>query len=216
MRYFLRSLLGLGVLLSLFLLSSCSKSSDIHLELNPPKLSDFSIWTPPHYSDGPPKWEEREGMLCQVSNVFVGGEKEYQLFEGTRAIYRKPLKLSKFRMKVEFINHDNDGVSVIFWYKTPYDFYRVITVSDPSNKGPFTSLQRRVPSGYQTLETVGVSYKPGEEQEIVIDTTEGDVKVFLNGSLVIRHKSPLSKGTFGIGSYASKGLCFKEIEVETN
>ncbi len=141
----------------------------------------------------------------------MGGPREYELYEGTRIIYKYGNNWKNYDLHVRFFNEDNDGVSVIFGYKDGNDFYRVISVADGTNGGPFIALQKRENDAYITLDRKNISYEPGKEQTLDIKTKDGTIKVYLNGKLVLEGQGNVS-GTFGLGSYANQGLCFREIK----
>ena len=112
-------------------------------------------------SEGPSNWVIEDGRLLQKSNIYRGGEDEYDHYEGTHAVTKQGKDWQDYTVSVDYIiQGDDDGVGVLFRYQDPDHYYRFITLQDPGNKGPFRKLQGKDGDRFITLAESKAGYDP--------------------------------------------------------
>ncbi len=199
------------VLLSLFAVSCGNKKqSGILFQddfSNPATLkSNWIIHDAKNNTQGPSEWVVEEGKLLQKSNIYRGGDKEYDFFEGTSAVTKKGKDWKNYSYTVDYkIMGDDDGVGVLFRYQDPEHFYRFITVEDPGNQGPFRKLQAKDGDKYITLAENKKGYDSSKPHKIKITVKGDEIKVFFDGKETLSAKdSRYKKGKIGLMSYAEQ------------
>lgn len=174
---------------------------------NPSTLSDnWEIRDAKNPEGGPSKWVIEDEKLKQKSNIFRAGEDEYDFFEGTHAVTKKGNDWKNYEFSVDFsIEGDNDGVGVLFRYIDNEHYYRLITVEDSGNRGPFRRLQVKNGDKYITLAESEKGYDATKSHSIKVKVINDNIDVSFDGENIFSEKDTLySSGCIGLQAYAEQ------------
>lgn len=152
---------------------------------------------------GASNWVADSGVLSQYSNTYRVGE-EYTYFEGTHAIL-KDRTFQNFRLSTKIKPTDDDGFGVVFGYQDEKNLYRVISVKDTGNKGPFTRLQVKRNGTYTTLaeDVIPLHDEVTVPLELQLSVSNGQITVSVNGSQRFNVSEPgFPGGRVGLMTYA--------------
>lgn len=158
----------------------------------------------PNASSGPSVWKIENGVLIQSSNIYRADD-EYTWYEGTHALLRGSLS-TDFQLTSEIEPTDNDGFGVLFRYQDENNFYRLLSVQDSANKGPFTRLQLKHNGVYTTLaEDPRDLSSTRQKQTISISAAGSRLQVSINGEQWFQvEDKTLTSGRVGLLNYASQ------------
>jgi hypothetical protein len=165
-------------------------------------------------TEGPSKWEIREGELWQTSNIYRSGPDEYAFFEGTNIVTKQGADWRDYEFTVDFrISGDDDGVGVLFRYQDEEHYYRLTTVQDPDNKGPFRKLQVKDGDAFSTLAETREGYDPSTNHKIAIRVVGENITISFDGqqSFSVQDNRYIS-GRIGLQSYAEQPV-FDNVKV---
>ncbi len=192
-------------------LVSCGnkKSGDILFQDDFSKSGNLKNWQIIDCKDasqGPSDWKIKDGELFQSSNIYRGGDKEYDMYEGTMAITKEGKNWKNYEFSSDFrITGDDDGVGVIFRYQDPEHFYRFITVDDPGNNGPFCRLQAKDGDKYITLAENSKGYDSSKPHNVKITANGNELTVYFDGQKILSAKDNRYKsGKIGLMCYAEQ------------
>lgn len=180
--------------------------------------------------EGPSRWGIDDGpisgkALSQTSNIW--GDKPDVIALGTFLIYDLQ-EWVDFVMEFDMYANDNDGVGVVWGWKSRIQHYRFFTMVDPANPGgappdlkaPFTSIEKRtgdVSPYYQTLAKIKqASYLEFRVNHFKLEVINKQFKVYWNYALVLQASDPWYwGGKIGFMLYAHSGVFFDNVKIET-
>lgn len=158
----------------------------------------------PNAASGPSDWHIAAGKLIQTSNIYRSDD-EYAYFEGSRAITRLG-PWNDYRLLVDITPTDDDGVGVIFRYQDGDNYYRLLSVKDAGNHGPFTRLELKRNGSFKTLAEVSRTLHEAAAAgaaEIRLTAHASQIQVEVNGELWLQASdSSFLSGKAGLSTYA--------------
>jgi 3-keto-disaccharide hydrolase len=164
--------------------------------------------------EGPSKWEIREGELWQTSNIYRSGPDEHVFFEGTNIVTKQGTDWRDYEFTVDFrTNGNDDGVGVLFHYQDEEHYYRLITLQDQNNKGPFRKLQIKDGDAFITLAETREGYDPSTTHKIAIRVVGENITIFFDGQQIFSvQDNHYISGRIGLQSYAEQPV-FDNVKV---
>ncbi len=145
-------------------------------------LARWEIVDAKDVSSGPSRWSASKGVLSQSSNIYRNDD-EFNYYEGTHAVLKSPTLLQNFRLNATIKPTDNDGFGLLFGYQDEQNFYRLLSVQDTINNGPFTRLEVKRNGVYTTLASDKVPlHEATQPVELQITVSNGQISVNVNGS----------------------------------
>lgn len=180
------------------------------------QLGNWTVVDDPETVEGPSAWRvEQDGWLHQRSNIwgrrgdFIGRWYGSCLVAGDE-------RWDDYRLSVKANPGDDDGFGVVFRFKDPEHFYRLIFLQDGFSGGPVTRLDKRDGAGYTELWSVDKGYRTGLEMLIVV-TVDGDkIRADVDGRQLFEVKdSSYSRGKIGLFCYAQSNQAFDDVMVNS-
>lgn len=172
-----------------------------------PTSDDEGSWTivdDPSPSE-PSAWIIKDGTIQQNSNIYRT-DREYDFWQGTHVVTGSPDDADyvfSFVMKAD----DNDGIGAIVRYQDEDNYYRFISLVDPTNKGPFTRLEKFEDGERTVIDESGWAYEPGKEYHVVFSAIGDELDVSIDGEPVVHGTDKtFSKGLVGFLTYAEAGF----------
>ncbi|MBM3213427.1 hypothetical protein FJZ36_00700 [Candidatus Poribacteria bacterium] len=180
---------------------------------------------------GPSNWVIAAGpidgkALNQTSNIW--GDATDTVAIGTFFIYNAAEFVS-FTLDADVVAQDNDGVGIVWAYKSPEEHYRMFMMLDASNppngeKGPWRKLEKRLGPGtgsklpfYDKPMDInkGEAYSQGAKMHWRLEVNAGEFKFALDGKDVLKGKdTTYSKGKIGFQLYAESNIFIDNIAIE--
>jgi len=168
--------------------------------------------------------------LNQQSNIW--GDVGDVVALGTFIIYDK-LEFKNFDLSVNMQANDNDGLGIVFGWKSRTDHYRFFTMIDAGNPGgaagkegdpgkaPWSLLEKRTSDErpyYKSLKVVRESaYQQGAPTLFRVVAQDGKFEVYSNKKLIIEASDPsYAGGKIGFTLYAQSGIFFDNLSVIDN
>jgi hypothetical protein len=165
--------------------------------------------------NGPSQWLERSGRLMQLSNIYGPNANAYDHRKGTYLYWNDPPALgwSDYTFSVTFSALDDDGLGVMFRYQNPSNYFKV----DLDCQKNFRKLFKMANGVETTLATEFAGYIPGSNYVLRVETTNSDITVLLNGTVLfggaITDSNSLKAGTVALYSWGSQGVFFNNLKV---
>jgi hypothetical protein len=152
---------------------------------------------------GPSRWSVSPGVLSQSSNIYRNDD-EFKYFEGTHAVLKSPTLLQNFRLNATIKPTDNDGFGLLFGYRDEQNFYRLLSVQDTINNGPFTRLEVKRNGIYTTLVSDKIPlHEATQPVELQITVSNGQISLHVNGSQRFNlSEASFPSGRVGLLTYA--------------
>lgn len=182
---------------------------------------------------GPSNWVTQPGpfkgkALNQTSNIW--GDVPDIVALGSFIIYDKQ-EFKNFDLSVEMQSGDNDGVGIVFGWKSRTDHYRFFTMVDPGNPGgaagnagdpgkaPWSLLEKRIGDDspyYKTLKMVKeASYEKGVPVNWRLVVSDGKFEFYWEKRKMIEASDPAyAGGKIGFTVYAQSGNFFDNLVVK--
>jgi hypothetical protein len=163
---------------------------------------------------GPSVWVVKEGRLYQTSNIYRGGDDEYEFYEGSNILMRGALDWPNYQFSVNFgITGNGDGVGMLFRYQDDQHYYRFIMVSDSGNKGPFMKLQAKDGNKYITLAENKKAYDIHHHHRVVITASGKFITVIYDNQKIFSVEDErYLTGRVGLMCYAEQPV-FDNVKV---
>jgi hypothetical protein len=184
---------------------------------------------------GPSNWVIEQGpfkgkALNQTTNIW--GDSGDVVALGTFIVYDKA-EFKNFDLSVDMQANDNDGMGIVFGWKSRTDHYRFFTMIDPGNpagaagakgdpgKAPWSLLEKRTGDDlpyYKTLEKINdPAYQQGTSVNLRIVVKDGNFEVFAGKKSLMKAKdTAYSGGKIGFTLYAESGIFFDNLVVIDN
>jgi hypothetical protein len=209
----LRSVLLALIWLAALLSSSCS-STLLDERFHGKELTRWTAIDDPETIEGPSEWRvEQDGWLHQRSNIwgrrgdFLGRWYGTFLVAGDESWRDYTLSL---RARPE----DDDGFGVVFRFRDPEHFYRLLFIEDGRNGGPIARLDKREGADYTEIWSSPRGYRKGAEVFIEIEVEGDNIRARLNGQNIIEAKDgSYRNGKVGLFCYAQSNQAFDDVKV---
>src|SRR5215510_14613594 len=145
------------------------------------RLKEWTVIDDPDTVEGPSRWRvESDGWLHQYSNIwgrrgdFIGRWYGTMLVTGAK-------EWSTYTLSVRAKPDDNDGFGVIFRFKDPEHFYRLLFVKDGLSGGPITRLDKRDGPDYTELWSDQQGYRLGRVMLITVRVNRDQITGEVDG-----------------------------------
>jgi len=184
---------------------------------------------------GPSSWVIESGpfkgkALNQTTNIW--GDVGDIVALGTFIIYDKA-EFKNFDLSVDMQANDNDGMGIVFGWKSRTDHYRFFTMIDAGNPGgaagaqgdpgkaPWSLLEKRTGDDipyYKNLEKINdPAYQQGTPVNLRLVVQDGNFEVFAGKKSLMKAKDiTYSGGKIGFTLYAESGIFFDNLVVIDN
>jgi len=227
-----RYIFVVSVFYYLFFVFSISQAQKFVFDFeNDAGLKDWEIIdeSPKNIGKGAPsQWFITNGpikgkALYQSSNIW--GTKDDSCLMGTFIIY-KGKQFVDFKMDVDVVSDDNDGMGIAWAFEGTQQHYRVIMINDkwpevPVDKirGPFMKMQKRVSDDdpwYELMEVKkGITYREKAPLHWQLSVKRGNFRFRRDdGKTIAGIDREYRKGYVGIQLYAQKAY-FDNIVIES-
>lgn len=182
---------------------------------------------------GPSNWVTQPGpfkgkALNQTTNIW--GDVPDVVALGSFIIYDKQ-EFKNFDLSVEMQASDNDGVGIVFGWKSRTNHYRFFTMVDAGNPGgatgqagdpgkaPWSLLEKRIGDDspyYKTLKMVrDASYQPNTPTTWRLVVTDGKFEFYWEKKKMVEANDPAyAGGKIGFTVYAQSGNFFDNLVVK--
>lgn len=180
---------------------------------------------------GPSAWAIASGpidnkAIVQTSNIW--GDATDTVAIGTFLIYNKA-EFTNFIFECDVFAQDNDGMGIVWAYKSPEEHYRVFTMLDPGNspnglKGPYWILEKRLGKGAgsklpfydKPLDLVkGEAYTQSKILHWRLEVTNGTFVFSQDGKPILKGSdTTYTKGKIGFQLYAQNNVAFDNVLIQ--
>lgn len=187
---------------------------------------------PPHLlgGDWPSRWDIGDGpisgkALTQSRNIW--GDKPDVVALGTFMIYDLQ-EWVNFIMEFDVFARDNDGIGIIWGWRSRINHYRFITMIDPANptgappdqRAPFSKIERRSgddsPYYYTRAMKKEASYLENQITHFRLEVIDRYATVYWNKALALQAFIPgYQGGKIGFTLYAHTEVYFDNIVIES-
>lgn len=197
--------------------TSACKSELLDERFHSTDLNRWTVVDDPETVEGPSEWRvETDGWLHQRSNIWGRRGDFLGRWYGTMLVAGEA-SWRDYRFSVRALPRDNDGFGVVFRFRDPAHFYRLIFINDGMSGGPLARLDKREGGDYSELWSEPRAYREGVELQIEV-IAEGDrLRGSLDGQLLfdVRDAS-YATGKAGLFCYAQSDQAFDEVRVSAH
>jgi hypothetical protein len=203
-----------AVVIGLVTLAGCRRVVVLDERFYDSRLDNWTVIDDPDTLEGPSRWRvESDGWLHQSSNIWgrrgdfigrwygtflVAGERDWKDY--TLTVRAKPA--------------DNDGFGVVFRFRDPEHFYRLLLIEDGMSGGPLTRLDKRNGPDYTEIWSAKRGYRVGTETDMRVSMTGDNIRVDLDGSdLLDVNDGSFRSGKIGLFCFAQSGQAFTDVRV---
>jgi len=178
------------------------------------RLDNWTVVDDPDTLEGPSVWQvSGDRWLHQSSNIwgrrgdFIGRWYGTCLVAGDTA-------WKDYSLTVRARPADNDGFGVVFRFRDPDHFYRLLLIDDGMSGGPLTRLDKRNGPDYTEIWSARRGYRGGIETDIAVSVEGDNIQVNLDGShLVDVRDEQYRAGKIGLFCFAQAGQAFTDVRV---
>lgn len=181
---------------------------------------------------GPSAWAVANGAidgkaLVQTSNIW--GDATDTVATGTILLYNKA-DYANFVLECDVVAQDNDGMGIVWAYKSLEEHYRVFTMLDAGNspnglKGPYRIMEKRLGKGAGSklpfyaeprLDIVkGEAYAQGAVTHWKLEVNDGEFVFSQDGKQVLKGSDKTyAKGKIGFQLYAQNNVAFDNVVLQ--
>jgi hypothetical protein len=178
------------------------------------QLVNWTVIDDPDTLEGPSKWRvEGDGWLHQRSNIWGRRGDFLGRWYGTYLV-AGDVRWSDYELTLKAKPDDDDGFGVVFRFRNPEHFYRLLFIQDAINGGPLTRLDKRDGADYTELWSAGRGYEVGAEISIKIEAVGDVLRAWVNGSQLFKLRDgSYRRGKIGLFCYAQNGQAFDDVKV---
>jgi hypothetical protein len=163
--------------------------------------------------------------IVQTSNIW--GDATDTVAIGTMLLYNKA-DFTNFVLECDVFAQDNDGMGIVWAYKSLEEHYRVFTMIDSGNspnglKGPYRIMEKRLGKGAgsklpfyaKPLDIVeGKSYAQGARIHWKLEVMDGTFVFSQDGEQVLKGTDlTYTKGKVGFQLYAQNSVAFDNVVI---
>jgi hypothetical protein len=171
----------------------------------------WTVVDDPDVLEGPSHWQVgSDGWLHQSSNIWGRRGDFIGCWYGTFLIAGGG-DWSDYTFSVKAKAEDDDGFGVVFRYRDPEHFYRLIMVRDGLNGGPVTRLDKRDGADYTELWSAPSAYRTQTETTIEISATGNRITAAVDGRILCElQDDSYRQGKVGLFCFAQSGQAFDD------
>ena len=167
--------------------------------------------------EGPSRWEVRqEGnppsrFIVQTSNVWgPGGGNSGAERPGT-VLIRGELDWSDYALSAVLRSGDDDGIGLVFRYRSETDFYRFSFNRGRSQR----RLVRSVGGAHAVFAEDGFVYEPNRDYRIAVELVGPRIRAYQDGELIFEVNDPShASGRVGLYAWGNTDARFSHVRVD--
>jgi hypothetical protein len=178
------------------------------------RLTNWTVIDDPDAIEGPSEWRvEDDGWVHQRSNIWGLRGDFLGRWYGTYLVAGDE-DWGDYTLSLKARPSDDDGFGVVFRFRDPEHFYRLLLIQDGRNGGPLTRLDKRDGADYTELRSMARGYRINAEMVIEI-TVDGDkIRASVDGQTLFDvSDNSYRRGKIGLFCYAQKGQAFDDVKV---
>lgn len=178
------------------------------------RLIGWTIIDDPAIVEGPSDWRVGEdGWLHQRSNIWGRRGDFLGVWYGTYLVAGSE-DWTDYRFSVKAKPGDDDGFGLVFRFKDPEHFYRLLMVEDGMSGGPLMRLDKREGADYTELGSIKRGFRTDAIISIEIEAAGDTIRAEVDGQRVLEVKDDsYSRGKIGLFCYAQSGQAFDDVRV---
>lgn len=158
------------------------------------------------------EWVIKDNVLMQLSNIYRV-DREYDFWQGT-LIYAGLDSWDNYILSAIIGANDDDGIGAIVRYVDENNYYRFIMVTDPTNFGPFSRLEKFENGERVVLKEIPEGYLNGKKYQLDFVAVGDELEVYLDGKKYLSAKdSTFKNGKVGFMAYATETLFVDDVVV---
>src|SRR5262249_28966978 len=178
------------------------------------RLDNWTVVDDPDTIEGPSVWRvEGDRWLHQSSNI--GGRRGDFMgrWYGT-CLVAGDTDGRDYSLTVRARPADNDGFGVVFRFRDPDHFYRLLLIDDGMSGGPLTPLDKPNCPAYTEMWSARRGHRAGFETDIAVSVDGDSIQVSLDGSpLIDLRDGSYGAGKIGLFCFAQAGQAFTDVKV---
>ena len=181
------------------------------------RLDNWTVIDDPDTLEGPSVWRvEGDHWLHQSSNIWGRRGDFIGRWYGTFAVTGDTTWMD-YNLTVRAKPTDNDGFGVVFRFRDPNHFYRLLFIEDGMSGGPLARLDKRNGPDYTEIWSAKRGYRVGVETDISVSVNGDSIQVDVDGArLVDALDSSYRSGKIGLFCFAQAGVAFADVRVRLN
>jgi hypothetical protein len=178
------------------------------------RLDKWTVVDDPDTLEGPSLWKvESDSWLHQSSNIWGRRGDFLGRWYGTM-IVAGDSAWKDYTFTVRAKPADNDGFGVVFRFRDPEHFYRLLLIQDGMNGGPLTRLDKRNGPDYTEIWSTQQGYRLGAETDIAISVNGAAIHADSNGAFLFDvGDGEYRSGKIGLFCFAQAGQAFRDVKV---
>ncbi len=204
---------GLFILLVAAVMCGCN-SLMLDERFHDDRLTGWTVIDDPAIVEGPSDWRvEEDGWLHQRSNIWGRRGDFLGLWYGTYLVAGSE-DWADYRFSVKAKPMDDDGFGVVFRFRDPEHFYRLLFVEDGMSGGPLTRLDKREGADYTELGSMKRGFRADTIISIEIEVTGDTIRASVDGQRLFEvEDGSYRRGKIGLFCYAQSRQAFDEVKV---
>src|SRR5215472_14324568 len=181
------------------------------------RLDNWTVVDDPDTIEGPSVWQvSGDRWLHQSSNIWGRRGDFIGRWYGT-CLVAGDSSWKDYSFTVRAKAADNDGFGVVFRFRDPDHFYRLLLIEDGMSGGPVTRLDKRNGPDYTEMWSAKRGYRVGIETDIAVSVNGDSIQVDVDGArLVDALDSSYRSGKIGLFCFAQAGVAFADVRVRLN
>jgi hypothetical protein len=197
-------------------LSSCRRVVLDERFYNTP-LDGWTVIDDPDTLEGPSSWRvQSDHWLHQSSNIWGRRGDFIGRWYGTFLVAGDST-WSDYTLRVRARPADNDGFGVVFRFRDPDHFYRLLFIEDGMSGGPLARLDKRNGADYTEIWSAKRGYKVGVETNIAVSVNDDNIHVDIDGARMLDARDgSYRSGKIGLFCFAEAGIAFADVRVVLN
>jgi 3-keto-disaccharide hydrolase len=209
-----RSLL-LALLAAAVCISPACGSALLDERFHGKELSNWTAIDDPETIEGPSEWRvEQDGWLHQRSNIWGRRGDFLGRWYGTFLV-AGDLNWRDYALSLKAKPEDDDGFGIVFRFKDPEHFYRLLFIQGGMNGGPLTRLDKREGADYTEIWSQPAGYRRGAVMFIELEANGDSIIARADGQKLFEVKdSSYRNGKIGLFCYAQSNQAFDDVTVK--
>ncbi|HEY6334138.1 MAG TPA: family 16 glycoside hydrolase [Blastocatellia bacterium] len=202
------------LLLALTLLYSACERVALDERFFDSSLPGWTAIDDPDTVQGPSDWKvQKDGWLHQTSNIWGRRGDFIGRWYGTYFVAGNT-SWKNYHFSVDAKPGDNDGFGVVFRFRDPGHFYRLLLLDDRMSGGPLARLDKRNGPDYTQIWSSRYEYKVGQAIRIDVDLNGDTIRASIDGAQLVEAKdNSYPTGKIGLFCYAQQGQAFDDVKV---
>jgi hypothetical protein len=180
-------------------------------------LENWIVIDDPDTVEGPSVWRvEGDRWLHQSSNIWGRRGDFIGRWYGTYLV-AGDVRWNDYKLTVRTRPTDNDGFGVVFRFRDPEHFYRLLFIEDGMSGGPLARLDKRNGPDYTEIWSAKRGYRVGIETDIAVSVSGDNIQVEVDGArLLDARDASYRSGKIGLFCFAQAGEAFTDVRVVLN